>query len=364
MSESRTPHSLITAAEGSAAAGDHAAAERLLREAAALQEAILGPLHPDLANTLNNLGVVCEITDNPVDAEHYFRRACAIASASLPADHPFVATSRKNLEDFCAARGKPVKLDAISLAVNGGPIVRPAGTEAEGPEHGSPVRTQRERRATWTRPVVAAVIAAAALSGFGTAVWLGSANRSERAASASRQASPSIQASSLEPSTTEEPSDDRVIAREAGREPVEDRSTGPTLTQPGPDASDREEPRPAAPRPTAAAAAPVVSVARLCRELSTSGPEWRCVPPPDPSGSGPLSFYTRLRSPAPAVVQHRWYRGGRLHRTVNLKVGANMGDGYRTYSRSTVDARGSSDWRVELRASDGTVLHEERFAVR
>lgn len=364
MSEARTPHSLIAAAEDSAAAGDHAAAERLLREAAALQEAILGPLHPDLANTLNNLGVVCEIADNPVDAEHYFRRACAIASAALPADHPFVATSRKNLEDFCAARGKPVKLDAISVAVNGGPIVRPAGTEPQAAQPGSPVRTRSERRATLTRPVVAAVIAAAALSGFGTAVWLRSADRSDREASTSRQASPSIQASSREPSTTGEPSEHRMIEPESEREPVEGRPAGPPPTPPGPASSEREEPRPTAPRPNAAAAAPVVSDARLCRELSTSGSEWRCVPPPDPLGPGPLSFYTRLRSPAPAVVQHRWYRGGRLHRTVSLEVGANMGEGYRTYSRSTVDARRSSDWRVELRASDGTVLHEERFVVR
>ena len=52
----------------------HASAEDLLREAAALQEQTLGPDHPDLANTLNNLGVVCELADNPIDAEHYFRR--------------------------------------------------------------------------------------------------------------------------------------------------------------------------------------------------------------------------------------------------------------------------------------------------
>ena len=93
------------AAEQAAAAGDYASAERLLREAADLQEASLGPLHPDLANTLNNLGVVCEITDKPDDAERCFRRAYEIAIAVLEPDHPFVATSRKNLEDFCAARG-------------------------------------------------------------------------------------------------------------------------------------------------------------------------------------------------------------------------------------------------------------------
>src|SRR4029079_528167 len=62
------------------------------------------------ANTLNNLGIVCEMTDNPIDAEHYFRRAYTIATATLAPDHPFVITSRKNLHDCCAARGRSVEL--------------------------------------------------------------------------------------------------------------------------------------------------------------------------------------------------------------------------------------------------------------
>ena len=72
MPDTREPRSVIDAAEQAAAAGDYASAEQLLREAALLQEASLGPLHPDLANTLNNLGVVCEITEKPVDAETTF----------------------------------------------------------------------------------------------------------------------------------------------------------------------------------------------------------------------------------------------------------------------------------------------------
>ena len=75
MPDTREPRSVIEAAEQAAAAGDYASAERLLREAAGLQEASLGPLHPDVANTLNNLGVVCEITGKPDEAEQCFRRA-------------------------------------------------------------------------------------------------------------------------------------------------------------------------------------------------------------------------------------------------------------------------------------------------
>ena len=109
MPDTREPQSVIDRAEQAAVAGDYASAERLLREAADLQEASLGPLHPDLANTLNNLGVVCEITEKPADAERCFRRAYEIATAVLEPDHPFVATSRQNLEDFCAARGIEVR---------------------------------------------------------------------------------------------------------------------------------------------------------------------------------------------------------------------------------------------------------------
>src|SRR5258706_6778809 len=104
MPESHDVPPVIDAAEKAAAAGDYESAERLLRDAARIQEADLGPLHPDLANTLNNLGIVCEITNKPADAELCFRKANAIATAVLEPEHPFAITSRKNLADFCAAR--------------------------------------------------------------------------------------------------------------------------------------------------------------------------------------------------------------------------------------------------------------------
>jgi len=129
MPEPREPRSIIEAAEQSAAAGNYSAAETLLREAAVLQEASLGPLHPDLANTLNNLGVVCEINHNDPDAEQCFRRAYAIATTVLKPDHPFVATSRQNLSDFCDARGK--RLDEQPLVPRR--FIRPLTIGALGP---------------------------------------------------------------------------------------------------------------------------------------------------------------------------------------------------------------------------------------
>ena len=102
------PTSMVEAAQRAAADGDYLAAERLLREAAVIQEATLGSNHPDLAITLNNLGFVCERTGNFAEAERGYRRAHAIAVASLSPGHPFIATSLKNLVEFCAAHDIPI----------------------------------------------------------------------------------------------------------------------------------------------------------------------------------------------------------------------------------------------------------------
>jgi hypothetical protein len=81
----------------------------VLRQALSLQEANVGPNHPDVANILNNLAIVCELNGKLTDAEACYRRAYAIATSSLAASDPFVTTSRENLEQFCTARGIPVK---------------------------------------------------------------------------------------------------------------------------------------------------------------------------------------------------------------------------------------------------------------
>jgi hypothetical protein len=75
-------------------------------------------------------------------------------------------------------------------------------------------------------------------------------------------------------------------------------------------------------------------------------------------------FYTRLRSDLDTTVEHRWYRDGRLHQRMRLRVGANQSTGYRIYSSNTVSAERVGDWKVELRAADGTLLREEHFVVR
>jgi hypothetical protein len=105
-----------------------------------------------------------------------------------------------------------------------------------------------------------------------------------------------------------------------------------------------------------------LATAQLCQAFSTTGGQWRCDPPGDPAAPGPIVLYTRVRSSRDTAVVHRWYREDILRQTVTLPIRASASEGYRTYSRQTVDSVGN--WRVEVRSSDGDLLHEQRFAVR
>ena len=69
-----------------------------------------------------------------------------------------------------------------------------------------------------------------------------------------------------------------------------------------------------------------------------------------------------MKSPRNAVVVHRWYRGTALRQSVELEIRANANEGYRTFSRQTVDA--GEEWRVEVRSASGDLLHEQRVSVR
>ena len=327
LEPSRDARTIIENAEQAATAGNYASAEDLLREAAALQEQTLGPNHPDLANTFNNLGIVCEMTDNPIDAEHYFRRAHTIATAALAPTHPFVATSRKNLHDFCAARGRPVELPPSSPAVAAW-LDAPAPAVAPRHEPSPAAKTQDVTplpRRSALRP-----LAVLGLSGVGLLIVI------------------------------------LTITRPWGR-PVE--QTKPQQTTTVPPAA------PAAPAATAAPAAPAraeiaeptrnatdttVATARLCTALEA----WRCEAADRQVAPGPMFFYTQIKSATATTIEHRWYQGDRLRRAVKLRLEANPGVGYRTYSRTTISNEGAGDWRVELLSANGTVLHEERFTVR
>lgn len=322
MSESRNVRDMLADAERAASTGDLVSAEELLRDAAMLQEGELGPRHPDLANTLNNLAIIAEKAGRLDDAETFYRRAVAIASASHPPDDPTVAASRKNLEDFCHAHGLPIDRPALD---------EPAAAEPPAPATPRALPLPPASRKTWGAPATLAIGMVALV----TAALFIARPRSPRDASTARPASePAPQAPAVEPAPPAPatlPPIDRTATPKVGRAPA------PPLG------------------PTAVA---LVS-ALICRNFSAS--DWRCDPAGDSVVPGPMVLYTRVRSPRDGAIVHRWYRGSTLRQSVQLRIVANAAEGYRTYSRQTVD-RG--DWRVEVRSVAGDLLHEQRLAVR
>jgi hypothetical protein len=321
MSESRNAQTMLAEAERAARSGDLATAEELLRNAAELQETELGPLHPDLANTLNNLAIVAEKTGRKDDAETFYRRAVEIASASLPPDDPMVTASRQNLEEFCRAQGLPIDRPVL-IEPAAAEMAAPPAPTASPPAPPPPSASSASTRALPALAVGAIVLLIAAF----------------------------------------------FIARPRPREPS---TTPPAAEAPSlPPAVERSQPTSgvvapteAAPPPTAknapAAAAMALVTVRLCRTFSPS--DFRCSPAGDSVPPGPIVLFTRVRSPRDSVIIHRWFRGDTLRKSAQLRVGANGAEGYRTYSRQTVD-RG--DWRVEVRTAEGDLLHEQHLAVR
>jgi hypothetical protein len=294
---------MLAEAERAASTGDLVSAEELLRDAAQLQQTELGPFHPDLANTLNNLAIIAERAGRPHDAESSYRRAVEIASASLPPDDPMVAASRQNLEDFCHAHGLPIERPAV---------IESAGSEAPA----------SRARATMATGIVAFVIAALLMA----------------RPRSSLHESTTVPAAEPTPAPAAEPARRAQDAlAPIGRTP----SPPPTVD--------------GAPAPVAIALATV----QLCQSFSRS--DWRCVPAGDSMAPGTIVLYTRLRSPRDGVIVYRWYRGDALRKSARLRIGANAAEGYRTYSQQTVDP---GDWRVEVRSAGGDLLHEQRFAVR
>jgi hypothetical protein len=318
MSEAQDARLVLDQAERAAIAGDLASADELLKSAARIQEAALGPLHPDLVSTLNNLGIVAEKTGRTGDAEAFYRRAAATASASLPSDHPIVADSRKTLEDFCRERGLPIDTAVVTTpSVSGIP----------------------SRSLAWV------VISVVVLVMGGLLV---------RQASSPRETPTSISTAAPTAEQAAEPPPPPPVTT-APIEQAQLPNVAPRGNSSGVAIDKRQAVAPSA-------VSLSLATAQLCRTFSTSGGNWRCDPVGDPVSRGPIVLYTRVRSPRATTVVHRWYRGKILRQSAKLTIRANAAEGFRTFSRLTVDAVG--DWRVEVRSAGGDLLYEQRFAVR
>jgi hypothetical protein len=364
---------ILDSAEKAASAQDFVSAEHYLRQAAAIQEAQLGPAHPDLANTLNNLAIVCEQVGKPSDAEASYRRAYAIATATRAPDDPFVVTSKQNLRDFCAATGRPFELAKLHAAPSPAsrpptpvpppkPVVSPTPVVAPPPSTSvprTPPPPRVPRSAPLTTPAAAPVVRSsipgesaamtplpkelvvvalasviAILGVIALLVWPSRTSVDPRAAPIAAPAPPARLA----------------VTREEKTETAKEETPAP------PPAAVVGSSRSAPP-----AAASLVE-AKLCRSLSTS--DWQCTLLTSPAEPGGVFFYTRVKAGRDTTVRHRWYLNGNLLQNVELRIGANAGAGFRTYSRNTVAADRRGTWTIELLDANGALLHEERFVVQ
>ncbi len=371
VTDALDPTAMTEAAQQAADAGDYHAAERLLREAAAIQEATLGPLHSDLASTLNNLALVCERTNNLAEAERGYRRAHAIAVASLGPRHPFVATSVKNLVGFCAAHGIPIwkppasrsdtvaessettaGSDVTQLEIQAG-AVHEATAEANAiPDVGSAPEERPEPAPVVLRRTPVIAMTALAVVAIAAVVLINERAPETVAPIDAPRPSPTAPAPSRPPAPLP-----TTLSAPRGVQPEVTAEANPETT------AGRAEHR-ALRDGIAAPQAVTVLNARLCTTLERRGsPDWQCSSADGDLQPGTYVFYTRLLAKANTTVEHRWYRGDRLHQAMRLRIAANQGSGYRTFSSNTISVERAGNWKVELRAADGTVLQEQRFVI-
>ncbi len=71
-------------------------------------EKVLGPGHPNVATSLNNLATLYIVTDRYAEAEPLQKRSLAIWEKALGPEHPHVATS---LENYAALLRQTARAD-------------------------------------------------------------------------------------------------------------------------------------------------------------------------------------------------------------------------------------------------------------
>jgi hypothetical protein len=405
MWEAREPQSIIQAAEKAAAAGSFTSAEKLLREAARLQEASLGPRHPDLANTLNNLGIVCEMTCKYDDAEQYFRRAVSIARTSLPPEHPFVATSQNNLRDFCETRGKTVEPPAAAPPPEPREDTPPAAevnaTAAE-PEPAAPEEIPAEAHPTpaplENEPAVLEEVPAPLETATAALDAAPSSARDAVAATDEKPAAPhtAILPALEDPVLTSKKFFYRMALGALGpiamlmvvlavglprlgpqnwprrhEMSARTRQLRPRQSPPRHNRSLRHSPwrhrsrlhrrsrllkRPRQSTPPGPSSSERVSAPRSMH--GRADPADRPVPP------GPCSSNTQIKSPSATTIQHVGIRAITCAKAVDLRIEANQSAGTAQFSRYLMQL--DSGWQLESRGQkqDGALLDEERFEVR
>jgi len=378
-------NSLNAAAAKAATDSDFPGAVAFLRQVLGQQTATLGPDHPDLATTLNNLALMLEKVGDTPEAGRCYRRAYAIAAAALGPDDPAVQVSHANLEAFYRAHGSDG--DVVAATMLGGlhdfpsvaeetrilspatplppqavapppqrdpppPPARPAPQTPPAPL--APPQTEAPSGSLWRLPLAAVVAVAVALAT--AALWLaGPSVPGERPAATTAAEAPPVEAPPVAaPPVETEPAESAAASTPAPK--VASSAAGGAAGGPPPAVS-------APPVRSADPTSSRVTDARLCGALSRVG-AWRCEPISSPRAGGAVYYYTRVASARDAVIRHRWTRDGRVVRVVDLRIRANPADGYRTFSRQTGGSLAPGEWQVALLDSAGAVLEQQSFVVR
>jgi CHAT domain-containing protein/tetratricopeptide (TPR) repeat protein len=95
------------------AQGRYAEAEPLCKRSLAITEKALGPDHPDVAQSLNNLALLYRAQGRYAEAEPLYKRALAIFEKALDPDHPFVGTSLNNLAALYENQGRYAEAELL-----------------------------------------------------------------------------------------------------------------------------------------------------------------------------------------------------------------------------------------------------------
>ena len=89
--------------------GDYSRAEPLYKRSLAIWEKALGPNHPDVAQSLNNLAQLYLDQGDYARAEPLYKRSLAIWEKVFGPNHPSVATALENLAKLYQAQGNHAK---------------------------------------------------------------------------------------------------------------------------------------------------------------------------------------------------------------------------------------------------------------
>ena len=106
-----------------------------MRRALAIDETSLGPDHPNVATSLNNLAQLLQDTNRLAEAEPLMRGALAIDEQTYGPDHPNVAIRLNNLAQLLKDTNRPAEAEPLMRRALGidETDLRPRSSRRRGP---------------------------------------------------------------------------------------------------------------------------------------------------------------------------------------------------------------------------------------